>query len=40
MIVTVDEVQALLASVDVTEQPPTDALDRLGLHLSTEPEEM
>ena len=36
--VTVDEVQALLASVDVTEQPPTDALDRLGLRLSTEPE--
>lgn len=38
--VTVDEVQALLASVDVTEQPPTDALDRLGLRLSAEPEEM
>ena len=38
MIVTVDEVQALLASVDVTEQPPTDALDRLGLRLSAEPE--
>lgn len=36
--VTVDEVQALLASVDVTEQPPTDALDRLGLRLSAEPE--
>lgn len=36
--VTVDEVQALLASVDVTEQPPTDALDRLGLRLSTESE--
>ena len=38
--VTVDEVQTLLASVDVTEQPPTDALDRLGLRLSAEPEEM
>ena len=38
--VTVDEVQALLASVDVTEQPPTDALDRLGLRLSAETEEM
>ena len=38
--VTVDEVQAMLASVDVTEQPPTDALDRLGLRLSAEPEEM
>ena len=38
--VTVDDVQALLASVDVTEQPPTDALDRLGLRLSAEPEEM
>ena len=38
MCVTVDEVQALLASVDVTEQPPTDALDRLGLRLSAEPE--
>ena len=36
--VTVDEVQALLASVDVSEQPPTDALDRLGLRLSAEPE--
>ena len=36
--VTVDEVQPLLASVDVTEQPPTDALDRLGLRLSAEPE--
>lgn len=34
--VTFDEVQALLASVDVTEQPPTDALDRLGLRLSAE----
>ena len=31
--VTVDEVLALLASVDVTEQPPTDALDRLGLQI-------
>ena len=30
----------MIASVDVTEQPPTDALDRLGLRLSTEPEEM
>lgn len=38
MCVTVDEVQALLASVDVTEQSPTDALDRLGLRLSAEPE--
>ena len=36
--VTFDEVQALLAAVDVTEQPPTDALDRLGLRLSAEPE--
>ena len=36
--VTVNEVLALLASVDVTEQPPTDALDRLGLRLSAEPE--
>lgn len=34
--VTVDEVQALLASVDVTEQPPTDALDRLGLAMAVE----
>ena len=40
MCVTVDEVHAMLASVDVTEQPPTDALDRLGLRLSAEPEEM
>ena len=30
--------EALLGSVDVTEQPPTDALDRLGLRLSAEPE--
>ena len=29
---------ALLASVDVTEQPPTEALERLGLHLSAETE--
>ncbi len=29
--VTVDKVQALLAAVDETEQPPTDALDRLRL---------
>lgn len=36
--VTVDEVQALLAAVDVSEQAPTDALDRLGLRLSAEPE--
>ena len=36
--VTFDEVLALLAAVDVTEQPPTDALDRLGLRLSAEPE--
>ena len=38
--VTVDEVQALLASVDVSEQAPAEALDRLGLRLSAEPEEM
>lgn len=36
--VTVDEVQALLASVDVTDQPPAEALERLGLHLSAETE--
>lgn len=28
----------LVMSVDVSEQPPTDALERLGLHLSAEPE--
>ena len=28
----------LVAAVDVSDQPPTDALDRLGLRLSAEPE--
>ena len=36
--VTFDEVLALLAAVDVTDQDAFSALDRLGLRLSTEPE--
>jgi hypothetical protein len=34
--VTVDEVQALLASVDVSEQAPAEALDMLGLEIVIE----
>ena len=30
----------VLAAVDVSEQAPAEALDRLGLRLSAEPEEM
>lgn len=36
--VTFDEVLALLAAVDVTDQDAFSALDRLGLRLSAEPE--
>ena len=40
MSVSVDDVTRLLAAVDVSEEPPAEALDRLGLRLSAEPEEM
>lgn len=40
MSVSVDDVTRLLAAVDVSAHPPHAALERLGLRLSTEPEEM
>ena len=38
MAVSYDDIVRLFSAVDVSAQPPTDALDRLGLRLSAEPE--
>ena len=40
MSVSIDDITRLLAAVDVSEQPPAEALDRLGLAMAAEPEEM
>ena len=38
MSVSVDDITRLLAAVDVSEQPPAEALERLGLAMASEPE--
>ena len=38
MSVSIDDITRLLAAVDVSEQAAQEALDRLGLRLSAEPE--
>ena len=40
MAVSYDDIVRLFSAVDVSAQPPHAALDRLGLRLSAEPEEM
>lgn len=38
MSVTIDNITRLLAAVDVSEQPPAEALERLALAMASEPE--
>lgn len=38
MFVSIEDIAGLLAAVDVSEQPPAEALDRLGLAMAAEPE--
>lgn len=38
MAVSYDDIVRLFSAVDVSEQAPIDALERLGLRLSAEPE--